>query len=97
MSAVKAALAKTDGQFISLHETLSRMVEIDGCTYQEAATLLLRLLYPLQGESEELWQARRPEGVYFLSGRGIASAMGCLRQAAAHGEPSETDDNELPF
>lgn len=95
---VKNLLAEQAAGFVSLHEVLTRMTQVDGASYQEAAILLHRLLW---AEDEKL----RPSWYEYttLYGRRVAggsqgkAAWECLRQAANSGLPSEWDADEIPF
>lgn len=90
---VKAFLAKEDGNFVSLDAVLRSMMRANGCTYQEAATVLLRLM--LREDYPPVWMFKSAtEGVSAIEARHTV-AMKLLRAAARDGEPVDADD--IPF
>jgi len=96
---VKDLLATQQAGFISLHEVLTRMTQVDGATYQEAATLLHRLLWAEDENARPRWYEYSP-----LYGKRVASdtaqakaAWECLRQAAHSGLPDAWSEDEIPF
>lgn len=96
---VKKLLAQQEAGFISLHDVLTRMTEKDGASYQEAATVLYRLIATYPEEWLFMWWTKTAlHGVRQATNRDELDAMACLRQAALSGAPNPWDDpNEIPF
>lgn len=96
---VKKLLEKQEADFISLHDVLTSMTKIDGASYQQAATVLHRLITENPDEWLFMWQTKTAlHGVRQATNRDDLDAMACLRQAALSGEPMPWDDlNEIPF
>ena len=101
---VKKLLAKQDAGFISLHDLLLKMTQAgDGCTLQEAATVLFRLLDSSEHPDRPRWLIKgKVEGLREASEGFNFSGTRCVRYAATHGkfEPDADWDwkwNEEPF
>ncbi len=99
---VRELLKKQDAGFISLNEVLVRMTQIDGATYQEAATLLFRLIQPVSLQDEfSMWRiADKLNGAMKASYSDESSALECLKMAASHSLDSYEwtgDENSIPF
>lgn len=95
---VKNLLAKQEAGFISLHEVLTKMTQIDGANYQEAATLLHRLLWANDEELRPQWhECDNLYGKRRASDHQAKAAWECLRQAAQAGMPPEWTEDEIPF
>jgi hypothetical protein len=96
---VKKLLAQQEAGFISLHDVLTRMAEIDGASYQQAATVLHRLIAADPDKWLFMWWTKTAlHGVRQATNRDESDALACLRQAALSGEPQEElDENEIPF
>lgn len=95
---VRNLLAIQQAGFISLHDVLTRMTQADGATYQEAATLLHRLLWAEDENIRPRWHEYSTlYGKQLASNRGEAAAWGCLRQAVHSGIPDGGIDDEIPF
>ncbi|GAB1394782.1 hypothetical protein MASR1M60_29460 [Rhodocyclaceae bacterium] len=96
---VKNLLAEQAAGFISLHDVLNRMTQVDGASYQEAATLLHRLLWAENEDARPRWHEYSTlYGKRLASDQQAKAAWECLRQAAQSGIPSQwSDDSEIPF
>lgn len=92
---VKNLLAEQAAGFVSLHEVLTRMTQVDGATYQEAATLLHRLLWAADEISQPNWFEFSLLYGKCVTGRSD-TGWECLRQAVRSGPPEEEPD-EIPF
>ena len=89
---VKAFLAKEDGDFVSLDAVLRGMMRANDCSYQEAATTVLRLMN--REDWPPTWLSKTAvDGVKEI-GRNPESAMDLLKAAAQFGEPPIDD---IPF
>lgn len=89
---VKAFLAKEDGDFVSLDEVLRGMMRASECSYQEAATAILRMM--VREDWPPTWLSKTVvDGVKEI-GRNPESAMDLLKAAAEFGEPPLDD---IPF
>jgi hypothetical protein len=94
---VRNLLATQQAGFVSLHEVLTRMTQIDGASYQEAATLLHRLLRAEDEHFRPRWyECTTLYGKRLASDTQGTASWECLRQAAHSGLPLEWDD-EIPF
>ena len=102
---VKQILEAQSVGFISLHDLLIRLTQIEGSTYQEAATCLYRLLDEkgsIDANGDEpppYWYTNRVlEGMRIGTNSDRQDAELCLRQAALSGQPQEWSfDDEIPF
>lgn len=88
---VQAFLAREDGDFVSLDEVLRGMMKANGCTYQDAAITLLRLM--VREDWPPTWLSKDAiDGVRDLE-RDHRKAMELLRSAAREGDPND----DIPF
>lgn len=101
---VKELLAKQEAGFISLHEVLRRMTQIDGATYKEAAIALFRILDAADKSAPGWWVKDKIRGVFPASNSDEKAAWQCLVEAATFGEPTkktapsfEDLGDEIPF
>lgn len=95
---IKNLLVKQQAGFISLHEVLTRMTQADGATYQEAATLLHRLLWAEDENIRPRWyEYTTLYGKRLASDKQGTASWECLRQAARSGVPFEWTNDEIPF
>ena len=94
---VKNLLAQQDSEFISLHEILDLMTQIDGASYAEAATLLHRLLWGDSRDVPAWWTKDDLYGVNLANDDDVRTATGCLVQAARSGKPQFEEPDEIPF
>lgn len=95
---VKNLLVEQAAGFVSLHDVLTRMTQIDGANYQEAAILLHRLLWAEDEKLRPSWyEYSALFGKRMISGSHDKAAWECLRQAASSGLPTEWDADEIPF
>ena len=102
---VKQILEAQSAGFISLHDLLIRLTQMEGSTYQEAATCLYRLLDEKDfcdangDEPPPHWYTNRVlEGMRIGTNSDQRDAWDCLRQAACSGRPQEWSfDDEIPF
>ena len=98
MSDVKKLLEAQQSDFISLHDLLVKMQQQgSGCTLQEAATVLYRLLYASSGNSgfdTPDWYLCDTRGVVNVTFEGM-NQIDLVKQIAITGQ-FEIDD-ELPF
>ena len=95
---VKHFLKEQEAGFISLHDVLTRMTQIDGATYQDAAILLYRLLSAEDEDSRPPWhECNALYGNRVASDRRAKAAWECLKQAALAGVPPASSDDEIPL
>ena len=110
---VKQLLQKQDASFISLHDLLLKMTLAgEGCSLEEAATVLFRLMSSSEFSDRPRWLMKsKVEGIRVAHESINFSGMRCLRHAANFGqfEPEglwdwgvdavslEVRDDDIPF
>lgn len=80
---VKKYLAKANANFVSLDDVLRSMMKVDGCSYEEAATVLLMLMNK-ESDAPSWYVKSQLRGVERDHGK---SGIGCLTQAVLEGDP----------
>ena len=93
---VKNLLAMQEAGFISLHELLTLMTKIDGASYEQAATLLYRLLWSDRSGMPNWWINNKLRGVGQANDQDVKDAFDCLAEAAQSGEPLVMGPDEIP-
>lgn len=94
MGTIKAALQAEDQQFISLHELLESLQQVeDGCTLKEAAKYLLREIIRAKEDAPEFFGVPDARGTWWVV---EDEPLRCLGYAADHGEYKQQKDLQEP-
>jgi len=101
---IRELLARTDGEFISLHDVLSKISAAEGVTYQEAAIALLRLLDPhstsLDGPEPKWHTYNKVRGIVRVVVPRFHRGHQALQWAATYGSPEKNPwnlEDDVPF
>jgi hypothetical protein len=96
---VQDLLRRQEEGFISLHDVLTRMAELDGSSYQDAAIALHRLLSATDEDQRPGWyECTSLNGKRSVSNKDAVNAWEALRTIARHGVlPVRDIDDDIPF
>lgn len=84
---VKKLLSSQNAGFTNMRDLLTRMGQLDGATYQEAATVLYRLLLADEAKSPKFWVRNSLQGVRQANQKEAENALAVLKEHATVKEP----------